>query len=269
MRALLFFVAFLIGIALTAPLERWLLPRIQRPLAEAGADLRLDSLRFALPAGLRATGVGLDTAMGGVDLDSFYIGITRAFRADACGGTLRGRIAGQSLVVDLSGVDPSRCLRIGKLALESTLEGSITIDGIDPWRPVPGPSTTARILVTSAAGIFRGVLPHAGSGGADLPLGEWEFSDLVLRATYAGGDLTVDEGHTLTNGVEWQIVGVSLPRGGARGGLRIDFRGRQVEDDPRSRALLGLMPKSAADAEGWHNYRVTGSMNSPRVIAVD
>ncbi|HXC52660.1 MAG TPA: hypothetical protein VN634_17385 [Candidatus Limnocylindrales bacterium] len=269
LRFVLFVVAFVIGVVLLAPLDKWLLPRIKGPLADAGADLRLDGLHFALPAGIRATGVGLDTGVGGVDIDSIYFGIWRDFNASACGGQIKGDVARDRLLLNLSKVDPSRCVRFGKMALESTLDGSMTLSGVDLLHPVFGRDSSAHIDVTSDGGIFRGVLPHAGAGGADLPLGEWEFSELVLRATLTGGELSVEEGHTLTSGVKWELLGASLPSSDARGGLKVDFRARQVDDNPRSRALIGLMPKSTVDAEGWHNYRVVGSMNAPRVIAVN
>jgi type II secretion system protein N len=264
----LFVVAFAIGILLTAPLDRWVLPAIRGPLAEAGAELRVDGLRFALPAGIRATGVGIDTRGAGLELDDLYVGLTRSFEANACGGHLSGTLGRQSVRIDLTAVDPSKCLRIGKLSLQSTLDGKMTFDGIDLLRPAVSESASADIDVTSPGGIFRGILEHAGKDGADLPLGEWEFTDLVLKAKLAGGQLTVAEGHTMASGVEWQVVGGAVPPG-SRSGLRVDFRARQVEDTPRSRALIGLMPKAALDGSGWRNYRVIGSLASPRIVAVD
>jgi hypothetical protein len=269
MRILLFLVAFAIGVLLLAPLDKWLLPHLKGPLADAGAELRMDGLRFALPAGLRGTGIGIETDGGGIDIDSLYVGILRDIDATACGGTIRGRVGRDEISLNLSRVDPSRCLRIGKLALESTLDGTVSLSGIDLLRPIIGRDTSAQIDVTSDGGIFRGVIPHAGAGGTDLPLGEWEFTDLVLKATLANGELTVDEGHTLTSGVEWELLGASLPSSDSRGGLKVEFRAKQVEDNPRSRALIGLMPKTTPDASGWHNYRVVGSMNSPRVVAAN
>ena len=269
MRLLLFLAAFVIAVLLTAPLERWLLDATRGPLAAVGAEMRVASLGLALPAGVRAVGVGIETEEAGIDIDSFYLGLSRAFEAEACGGHIRGRIYSESILIDLEGVDPSRCLRVGKLALQSPLEGSVKLDGIDVWNSRLGASPGARIDLTSSGGVFGGILAHAGQEGADVPLGEWEFSDLVLRASLAKGELTVEEGRTLTSGVEWQLVAAKLPPPNSHGALRIDFRARQVEDTPRSRALIGLMPKSAADAGGWHNYRVTGSLASPRVIAVN
>jgi type II secretion system protein N len=269
MRAALFAVAFVVGLALLAPLDRWILPRLQRPLAEAGAELRVEALRFALPLGLRATGVGVDTTDAGIAFDSVYVGIFRDIDASACGGRIRGNVARNSISLDLANVDPSRCVRFSKLALESPIDGSVSVSGLDLLRPVVQAATKARVDVSSDGGIFRGVIPKAGSGGEDLPLGEWEFSDLVLRASLEDGRLDVDEGHTNTSGVEWELLGADLPSGDARSGLRVDFRARQVEDTPRSRALIGLMPKGPVDGNGWHNFRVVGTLRAPRVVAVN
>jgi type II secretion system protein N len=265
----LFLVAFVVGIVLLAPLDKWLLPRIKGPLADAGADLRLDGLHFALPAGIRATGVGIDAGDTGIDIDSLYVGIWRDFDAKACGGQISGNVGSERLVFNLSKVDLSRCLRFGKLALESTLDGSFSLSGIDLRHPVFGRDASAHIDIASDGGVFRGTLPHGGADGAELPLGEWEFSALVLRATLTGGNLAVEEGHAETSGVRWELLGASLPSSDSRGGLKLDFRARQVEDNPRSRALIGLMPKTTVDAGGWHNWRVVGSIDSPRVVGVN
>lgn len=269
MRALLFLTAFLVAVLMLAPLERWVLDAAKSPLAAVGAELRIGSLRFALPAGIRASGVGIDAEAGGFDIDSLYVGITRAVEADACGGHLSGRVDRESLAFDLDRIDPSKCLRIGKLALTSTLSGKVSVDGLDLLDPRPDAPVKARIDVTSDGGTFGGILEHANRDGSDLPLGEWEFNSLVLHATLDRGEVEVEEGHAETSGVEWELLGAKLPAPGERGNLRVDFRVKQVEDTPKSRALIGLMPKGSVDSKGWRNFRVTGTLAQPRVVAVD
>ena len=269
MRALLFLAVFAIAVLLMAPLESWVLEAVRPPLEAAGAELRVGSLRFALPFGVRASEVGIDAAAGGVAIDSLYVGITRAVEADACGGKIRGRVSRESFAFDLEGIDPSQCVRVGKLSLESSLSGRLAVDGLDLLEPRADAPVKARLDLTSSEGLFGGILEHAGRDGSDLPLGEWEFNDLVLHATLDRGELVVEEGHAMTSGVLWELLDAELPSAGDRGGLRVDFRARQVEDTPRSRALLGLLPKGSADASGWRNFRVTGSLSSPRIAAVD
>lgn len=270
MRVLLFLVAFLVALVASAPLERWILPLVQGPLAQAGLELRVDGLRFALPMGLLATGLDLEGNGGGGDIDSLYVGAGRTFDAKACGGEVSGSFTAHSLSLDLDRVNPALCLRIGKLSLETSLSGSVVVDAIDLLDPRPSRDTEGRIELSAPAGIFRGILEHAGRGGEDIPLGEWEFNDLVLKAHFSKGRLAIDEGRTSTSGVEWEVLSIELPGpGDARGGLRVDFRARAATDGPRAKALLGLMPKAAIDASGWRNYRVVGSLSAPRVVGVD
>ncbi|MFN2376021.1 MAG: type II secretion system protein GspN [Candidatus Binatia bacterium] len=270
MRILLFLAAFVFAVLATAPLDRWILDRVREPLARAGIELEVASLRLALPAGVRATRVAVETEQAGILVDSLYVGITRFFDAEACGGRVSGSVTREGAIsVRLEGVDPSRCVRVGQLALETPLDGEFELDGLAWSQPTLAGDTRARIRLRSQGGVFRGVLQGAGPEGSDLPLGEWEFEELVLSAVLENRELEVEEGHALTSGVEWQLVSVKLPEDLSRGGLRVDFRAREVEEGPRSRALIGLMPRSAADADGWHNYRVTGSIASPRVIGVN
>ncbi len=266
LRALLFVAAFVVALLLTAPLERWVLDAAREPLAATGAELSVRSVRLALPAGVRATGVSVAAGQNGLDVDSLYVGITRWFEAEACGGRLEGSFRGGTLALEFHGIDPSRCLRVGRLELASSLDGALVLDGIDVARPTEAGPSGARLDVTSGGGTFGGILVGAGQGGADLPLGEWEFEDLVLHATLEDGRLDVREGRAETSGVVWELLDVQLP---SRGAIRVGFRTRQLEDTPRSRALVGLMPRAAADAAGWRNYRVTGTLASPRVVAAD
>lgn len=272
MRILLFVVAFLVALAASAPLERWIFPLVEKPLAEAGLELHVDGLRLALPAGLRATGINIDTRQGSADIDTLYVGLGRTFDAEACGGRVSGAFTGHSLEVTLNAVNPSRCLRVGKISLETALTGSMAIDNVDLFAPHPAPDLDGHLELSAPSGVFRGILEHAGRGGEDLPLGEWEFSDLVLKARFSKGRLTIERGSTNTSGVVWEILSVEVPRIGdtaGKGGVRVDFRARAAEDGPRAKALLGLMPKTTEDKAGWRNYRVVGSLAAPRVVGVE
>jgi hypothetical protein len=156
-RVFLFVVAFAIGLALYAPLERWLVPYARRSVPP-GTDVTVDSIRIALPAGVRAKALNVDAGAAGVRIDSLYFGLSRAFDAEACGGQVTGRVGGGAIRIDLAGIDPSRCLRAGKLELESVLDGSITLDRIDLADLTSLASGRASVDVHSPGGVFRGVL---------------------------------------------------------------------------------------------------------------
>lgn len=268
MRLLLFAAAFVVALALTAPVDRWVLDALRDPLAQFGATIDAERIRLAFPAGVRADGVSIEAPGGGVTIDSIYIGLTRAVEAQACGGRLEGRLRDDSATIDLLDVDPSRCLRIGKLVLEGVLAGSIEVNDVDPWNGSLGERPGARVHLTCDGGTVGGSLVGAGQEGGDLPLGEWEFRDLVLRASLADGELLVEEGRANTSGVEWELLEASLTGDGSRD-LRVDFRARAVDDSPRARALIGLLPKGRVDRGGWHNFRVAGTLDSPRLLALD
>lgn len=271
MRILFFVVAFLVALAVSAPLERWLLPIVRKPLADAGVDLRVDGLRLAFPAGLRATGLTIEGPGAGANIESLYVGLRRDFDAEACGGRLSGSFTGRSVEVRLADVNPTGCLRTGKLSLDTPLSGSLTLSGVDLLDPRSTGPTEGRLELNAPSGVFRGILEGAGREGADLPLGEWEFQDLALKARLADGRLLVNEARTMTSGVELEVLSVELPGPGpgGKGGLRVDFRTRVAQDGPRAKALIGLLPKAAEDGSGWHNYRVVGSLSAPRLIGVD
>jgi type II secretion system protein N len=269
LRILLFVVAFVIALAASAPLERWVLPLVRKPLADAGLELRVDGLRLAFPAGLRATGLTIEGPGADANVESLYVGLLRDFDAEACGGRLWGTFTRHSVDVRLAGVSPAGCVRIGKLSLDTPLSGSLNMSGVHLLDPRSTAPVEGHLDLSAPSGVFRGILEGAGREGADLPLGEWEFQDLSLKAHLADGKLLVDEGRTNTSGVEWEVLSVDLPRPGDRGGLRVDFRARVAQDGPRAKALIGLMPKTAEDGSGWHNYRVVGSLSAPRLIGVD
>lgn len=269
MRILLFLVAFVIGVALSAPLEKWVLPFVAGPLRSAGAELRVGSLRFALPWGLKATNLAVTGGSADLTLDSVYVGLTRSFSIEGCGGHAGGSVSRDSFSLDLSAFDPSRCLRVGKLTFESAFEGSVDVEGMPLLPPKIEPTTRAVFDLRSEGGVFGGILPGAGVDGADLPLGEWEFSDLVLRATLENGQLSVDQGSAMTTGVAWELLGATFKPTAGKTDMRVDFRARAVDDTPRARALIGLLPKATIDAEGWRNYRIVGTPGAARVLGLD
>ena len=51
--------------------------------------------------------------------------------------------------------------------------------------------------------------------------------------------------------------------------MRIDFQARALEDSPKARALLGLLPKAGEDAAGWRSYRIVGPVGGARVLGLE
>ena len=266
MRFLAFLILFVIFVAVTAPLEKLIAPWLSR-LNPYGVDVRIGSARLSLPAGLRVTELQAEGTDFDVDLDSVYFGIDRSFDVAACGGTMRGHVRGDALAVQVHSFDPSRCLRIGQITLESPIDGTIEVDGVSLLDLRLRPDSRARIDLHSAGGIFGGHVPMMGPEGPTLmPVGDWEFGDIALRGTFEAGRLRVEQGHALTSGVRWELTGATLGRSNE---LRIDFRARMVEDTPRAKTLIALLPPATADSEGWRRYRVVTADGAPKLLGLE
>ncbi|HYC57561.1 MAG TPA: type II secretion system protein GspN [Candidatus Binatia bacterium] len=270
MRVLGFFLLFLVFLAITAPLEKLIMPYL-RSASSAGVDISIGSARLALPAGLRVSDLRAASEGFDLDLESLYVGINRSFDARACGGSVRGRLQGSHLELALQSFDPSRCLRIGQVTFESPIDGTIELEGVSLFGMTLTPQTRARIDLRSSGGIFGGHLPLSGPHGPTLvPVGDWEFDDVVVKGSFEGGKLEVEEGHALTSGVQWELSGATLkPTQDASEELRIDFRARMVEDTPRANMLIGLLPKATVDKQGWRRYRLITSADGPKVIGLE
>ncbi len=269
MRALLFLLVFALVLLASAPLERWVLPVIQPRLEAANLRVDLASLRLAAPAGLEARQLTLAGPEGDVRVDRLYVGLPHNLQAEACEGRLDGSFGTDSLAISFSGFNPSRCVRVGKLEVDAALDGEVALSGLAAALHDNLAGTSASVRLESTGGTFRGVLEHAGPGGQDLPLGEWDFRDVSLSAKLEGGRVRIERGTANTSGVQWELLALGIPTVANHGALRIDFRARVAEDGPRARALLGLLPRSTEGAGGWHHYRVSGSLSALRLVGIE
>lgn len=271
-RFFLFGLLFLVFLLLTAPLERYVRPYLDSALARSGLQLKMKTLRLSLPAGLKVSELRVDSDGFSLDLDSLYVGFLRSFEARGCrGARIGGKVTGDSVFVEVSDLDPSRCMRIGRLNLEGSFDGVFTMTGVSLLRGTVDDKAKVHVELHTKGGTFGGFVPRsAESRNADVPIGEWEFQDVNLDADYRDERLDVHEGTAMTNGVAWELLGASTRPGvdEARE-IRIDFRARIEEDSPRAKALLGLMPKSSEDADGWHHYRVVGTTGAMKVIGLE
>ncbi len=271
MRLLLFGLLFALFVAISAPLERYLTPYLSGALEPFGLTVELNTLRLAPPAGIKATDLHLGAGNFSLDLDSVYLSVLRSFAARGCdGASIDGKITSDSVDLQVSAFNPSRCIEFGRLSLDGTFDGALSITAVSLLRGEFGDDAAAHVELRTGGGTFGGYLPRgAGNPAADLPLGEWEFQQVALDAAWRDGKLEVREGKALTDGVIWELIGAWLTRqsGDARE-VHIDFRARIDEDSPRARALLGLMPKAGEHAGGWRHYRVVGPLTSMKLIGL-
>jgi len=270
-RLLLFGLLFVVFVALTAPLERYLTPWLGGALGRFGVALELKTLRLALPAGIQATDLRLSNGSFSLDLDSLYIGIMRSFVARGCGGArIDGRATSDGVDLRLANLNPSRCVKLGRLTLAGTFDGAVSLSGISLLNPTFGDQTRVHVELRTNGGTIGGYAPAGPQGQTgEVPIGEWEFQQAVLDAAYRDGKLEVREGLARTDGVVWELLGASLPpRHGDELEVRVDFRARIEEDSPRAKALLGLMPKAGEDVGGWRHFRVVGPLASMKLIGL-
>jgi len=269
MRLLLFGLLFLLFLLLTAPMERYLMPWLAAPLAKMGVTLELKTMRLALPAGVRATDLRLSSDTASLALDSLYVDLMRSFSARGCGGaSIDGRITSDSISLRTSGFDPSECLKVGRLAMKGVFDATVAIDHLSLLSGAFGDETEAHVQFSTNGGTFGGFLP-GGENPEGVPLGEWDFQQADLDASYRNGKLEVKQGKALAGGVLWELLGGSLSSG--RSGqreVRIDLRARVNEDTPRAKAMIGLMPKAGEDSNGWRHFRVIGPVTSMKVIGL-
>ncbi|MBI5504894.1 MAG: type II secretion system protein GspN [Deltaproteobacteria bacterium] len=271
MRLLLFGLLFASFVVVTAPLERYVTPYLRGALEPFGVSVEMNTLRLSLPAGIKATDLHVGTDQLSLELDSLYVSVLRSFAARGCdGASMDGKLTSSSVDLRVSDLDPSRCIKFGRLTLEGTFDGALSLSGVSPLRGEFGDEAEAHVELHTNGGTFGGYLPRsADNPAADVPLGEWEFQQVALDAAWREGKLEVREGKAQTDGVAWELLGAWLSRQNSDAReVHIDFRARVEKDSPRARALLGLMPKAGERAGGWRHYRVLGPLASMKLIGL-
>jgi len=65
----------------------------------------------------------------------------------------------------------------------------------------------------------------------------------------------------VVTGKAWQSPGKE-PR------IDLTFSAQAIDNSPRARAMLGIMPMAKSDAQGRRRYRIVGPLASPKVIGL-
>jgi hypothetical protein len=104
---------------------------------------------------------------------------------------------------------------------------------------------------------------------APQPIGSWEFTRASLRAHVEGAEVVIDDGSAEAEGLHWELSGGRLAPGlASRTRINVDLRARKVDDSPRAKAVLGLLPRAGEDANGWRRYRISGTLDAPRIVGL-
>jgi hypothetical protein len=167
-------------------------------------------------------------------------------------------------------------LKVGALELSGSFQGNAAFEGLGAGAAGGVLGRTARtgtLEVEGVQGIVAGMLPQA-PGSADRaippkPIGSWEFARAALRAHIEGPEVVVDGASAEAEGLHWEVSGARLaPGSGSRTRINVDIRARRLDDSPRAKAVIGLLPRASEDAQGWRRYRISGTLDAPKIVGL-
>ena len=254
-----------------------------------GLDVHVDMGSIApslWPLGYRLGDVVVRGPGYSLGVDAVRLGLRPGsdFRADVCGGSLQGNVGPsarndgtEQLALRFERIDPSACLKVGALELSGSFDGSAALDGLGTGAgsSVLGRSVRAGTLeIHGTQGVVSGTLPPSPGAIGDAaappkPIGSWEFSRAALKAHVDGSDVIVDGATAEAEGLHWELSSARLTPGiGARTRINVEMRARRLDDSPRAKAVLGLLPRATEDPDGWRRYRISGTLDAPKIVGL-
>jgi type II secretion system protein N len=286
MKRLLVFVVLLMAFVVwTFPHRRVVDRMLARRLEGIPVDVAMGGVRPTLwPPGYTLSDVSVRSRGVTISLNSAQIDLlfSSGVRAHACGGTLDGDFTEPStgkpgnLRLRFNGVDLSSCVKGFPISVTGAFAGQLQLEGLGSG---PGGSllgrTAARgsLAIEGTSGTLSGYLPSApnASGESDVakPIGSWEFARVALHAHLERGEILVDDASADAEGVHWDVSAARLAPGNTgRTRLSAELKARAVDDTPRAKAMIGILPRAGVDAEGWRSYRISGTLDSPKIVGL-
>lgn len=288
MTRILAFIALLaIFVVVTFP-HRMIVERmLSARLANTGVEISIEEVSPRLPLGYKLLGVDVGTDTYSTKLDEIRLGLglfsrRLKFSAAGCGGELSGSIdrnkKGRRLFVEFSQIDPSSCARLDSLVVGGTIDGKLELEGLGTGRRggvLGRTAATGTLAMDAKAGTVSGHLPSRTPASSDgtpsgIPIGSWEYDNAHLEAHVdQGKDVVVDAFEAQAEGVDWRIASARLVGGQpGRVGINADMRARRLDDSGRSKAIIGLLPKAGENNDGWRRYRISGTLDAPKIIGL-
>jgi type II secretion system protein N len=260
---------------------------LAKQLGKSEIGVNVGGVRPSLwPLGYRLRDVRFTRGQYAMAFDSIGIGMSLfgdlSVDADACGGTMSGsdREADKVRIVRLtfSGIEPASCLQLGGINVDGTFEGSFELSGLGRGKPnsVVGRIARAGLLqISGTDGVISGHLPApepAKAGGkrkTPQPIGEWQFARLGLDAVANDGEITVQYGNAEAEGIEWVLTRGRIASS-QNGPVTItaELKARRIDDSPRSKAVLGLLPRATEKEDGWRTYKINGPVSEPQILGL-
>lgn len=226
---------------------------------------------------VRLRGRGLTVTL---DLVQIQIVFGSGFRARACGGTLDGTVSDTGrgapglLELRFDQIDPATCVEGTPIAVSGSFAGSLSLPARS-GATSPGTRTAANgsLALTGTSGTISGYLPGNSDAATGTepgkPIGSWEFVHVGLRARLEPKELLVEEASADAENVRWEVSDGRISFA-ASGRTRISaaLKARPLDDTPRAKAVLGVLPRAGEDADGWRRYRISGTLDAPKVIGL-
>lgn len=286
-RALPFTLLFLAFLVWTFPHGLLIESLLKNRLHELDVRVTTGSAGLTWPPGYKVEELRISRIPYGLDIESvhidLYFGGGLAFDADACGGTVRGRLKaeprdrtviardgpGKRLEFLFNSVDPAACLELGTIDVAGKFDGELRLVGLGVGRGAAGPiAENGRMILEARDGRVSGSFPHRDTSES-VPIGEWQFQRLRAEVKLVRGDLIIERANARAEGVEWEVTGGRVgPATRETARVNVELRARPADESARAKAMLGLLPKAGADPQGWRRYRLTGTLAAPRFIGL-
>jgi type II secretion system protein N len=277
-----FLALFAVFLVWTFPHRRIVERMVARRLAGLDVAVTMGAVAPSLwPPGYRIGDVEVHGRGYSLDVDSIRLGLgpSSRFRADVCGGSLEGDISrvdgAQKLDVSFADVDPASCIDLKPLEVSGSFRGSAALEGLGAGPPASVLGRAARggtFEIEGVKGVLAGAIPQASTGAqppAAQPIGSWEVQRASMHAHVEGPEVVIDDATAEAEGLHWELSGGRLTPGMAsRTRINIDLRARRLDDSPRAKAMIGLLPRAGEDANGWRRYRITGTLDAPRIVGL-
>jgi len=288
MRRILAFIALLAAFVILTFPHRMIVERVlSKRLANTGVDISIDQISPRLPLGYKLVGVDIGTPRVSTKLDEIRLGLglfsrRLNFAAAGCGGELNGSLdrnkKGRRLSVQFSHIDPSSCAKLDSLVVGGTIDGELQLEGLGTGHRggvLGRTASTGTLAMNAKQGTVSGHLPSRAPDARDgtpsgLPIGSWEFDNAHLEAHLdEGKDVVVDSLEAQAEGVDWRVASARLTGGqSGRIGISVNMQARPMNDSGRSKAIIGLLPKAGENSDGWRRYRISGTLDAPKIIGL-